>query len=157
MSYMFLSEVFQVSCRPCVSPRPCLCCCRLLQTRERDWANVITCHAGDPAAYTWRLTNFTLGEHVLTPPPDPDHPPQQQQKQAAATAVAISCCGNFGLVGSDSGRVDRYNLQSGMHRGTYWRKQGTGESQCVQWACNGLRKILTLTRQLSNIQWCASA
>jgi hypothetical protein len=100
------------------------------QTRERDWANVVTCHAGDPAAYTWRLANFTLGEHVLMPPLDEQQTQGQQQQAtaaAAATAVAVSCCGNFALVGNDAGRVDRYNLQSGIHRGTYWRKQPDGE------------------------------
>ena len=40
---------------------------------------------------------------------------------APVTAVAISCCGNFGLVGNAAGRVDRYNMQSGLHRGTYLR------------------------------------
>ena len=40
----------------------------VLQLRERDWANVITAHEGDPSAYTWRLSHLTLGEHVLRPP-----------------------------------------------------------------------------------------
>lgn len=39
-----------------------------LQLRERDWANVITAHEGNTAAYTWRLNHLTLGEHVLRPP-----------------------------------------------------------------------------------------
>lgn len=89
---------------------------------------MVTCHAGDPAAYTWRLAHFTLGEHVLLPPPEEQQAPGQQlQTAAAATAVAVSCCGNFALVGNDAGRVDRYNLQSGIHRGSYWRKQADGE------------------------------
>jgi U3 small nucleolar RNA-associated protein 21 len=64
------------------------------------------------------------------PPLDEQQMPGQQQQAAAAaaaTAVAVSCCGNFALVGNDAGRVDRYNLQSGIHRGTYWRKQSDGE------------------------------
>ena len=36
-------------------------------------------------------------------------------------ACARSRCGNFGFVGSEAGRVDRYNMQSGMHRGSYCR------------------------------------
>ena len=40
---------------------------------------------------------------------------------APVTAVAVSHCGNFGLVGNAAGRVDRYNMQSGLHRGTYLR------------------------------------
>lgn len=39
-----------------------------LQLRERDWANVLTAHEGDPSAYTWRLSHLTLGKHVLRPP-----------------------------------------------------------------------------------------
>ena len=38
------------------------------ETRERDWANVVTCHEGEPRAYTWRLADGVLGEHVLAPP-----------------------------------------------------------------------------------------
>ncbi|WIA17803.1 hypothetical protein OEZ85_009315 [Tetradesmus obliquus] len=119
------------------------------ETRERDWANVVTCHAGDPAAYTWRLAHFTLGEHVLLPPPDEQQAPGQQlQTAAAATAVAVSCCGNFALVGNDAGRVDRYNLQSGIHRGSYWRKQADGallpahESTVVGLGSDSCNKLL---------------
>lgn len=34
-------------------------------------------------------------------------------------AVSITSCGNFALIGSSCGRVDVYNLQSGLHRGCY--------------------------------------
>jgi hypothetical protein len=39
------------------------------QVRERDWSNVLTAHEGDTAAYVWRLQHFSLGEHILRPPP----------------------------------------------------------------------------------------
>lgn len=38
---------------------------------------------------------------------------------AAVTAVAVSHCGNFGIVATASGRMDKYNMQSGLHRGTF--------------------------------------
>ena len=41
--------------------------------------------------------------------------------EAPVTAVALTCCGNYGLVGTAAGRVDRYNMQSGLHRGFYAR------------------------------------
>ena len=41
------------------------------------------------------------------------------------TSVAVSPCGNFGIVGTSAGRVDRYNMQSGLHRGTYCRTAST--------------------------------
>ena len=96
------------------------------QVRERDWANVVTAHKGDTSAYTWRLQHFTLGEHVLKPPakrrklggkPVGIEPPAP----TPVTSVAVSSCGNFGFVGTEGGRVDRYNLQSGLHRGEYSR------------------------------------
>jgi len=88
------------------------------EARERDWANVITAHEGDATAYTWRLAHFTLGEARLRPPPAA----LGGAPAAPATAVAVSPCGNFGVVGSASGRIDRYNMQSGIHRGAFCRR-----------------------------------
>lgn len=103
----------------------CVTACGL-QVREKDWCNVITAHHGDSAAYTWRLQNFTLGEHVLKPPKSKKrkadkYPELEEQSQAPVTAVGMSQCGNYGLVGRASGTVDRYNMQSGLHRGSYTR------------------------------------
>ncbi len=53
----------------------------------------------------------------VAPPPHPSG----GRLGAPVSAVALSPCGNFGLVGSESGRVDRYNMQSGLHRGAYGR------------------------------------
>ncbi|EIE21950.1 WD40 repeat-like protein [Coccomyxa subellipsoidea C-169] len=90
------------------------------QLRERDWCNVISAHEGDTAAYTWRLSHLSLGEHVLRPRRKRERG-ADAAPDAPVTAVAISCCGNFGLVGTAAGRVDRYNMQSGLHRGSYNR------------------------------------
>lgn len=88
--------------------------------RERDWCNVVTAHEGDASAYTWRLAHFTLGDAVLQPPPEA----LAGQPAAPVSSVALSPCGNFAVVGSAAGRVDRYNMQSGMHRGSYCRRSG---------------------------------
>lgn len=87
--------------------------------RERDWSNVLTSHADDTRAYVWRLQKYALGEWVLFPPPKQ----LAGAEQAQVTSVCLSRCGNFGFVGSESGRVDRYNMQSGLHRGSYCRNQ----------------------------------
>ncbi|KAI9090875.1 quinon protein alcohol dehydrogenase-like superfamily [Phlyctochytrium arcticum] len=44
--------------------------------------------------------------------------------QSLIKSVAVSACGNFGFVGSLLGKVDRYNLQSGLFRKTYEHKDG---------------------------------
>ena len=46
----------------------------LAEIRERDWSNVVTCHMDTPHAYVWRLQNFVLGEHILTPSADVQTP-----------------------------------------------------------------------------------
>ncbi len=36
-----------------------------------------------------------------------------------ATTVCLSFCGNFVFIGYDSGHVDKFNVQSGIHRGEF--------------------------------------
>lgn len=38
--------------------------------------------------------------------------------------MTVSACGNFAIVGYDSGHVDRFNLQSGLHRAAYALPEG---------------------------------
>jgi len=84
------------------------------EVREKDWCNVVTAHDGDASAYTWRLSHGALGEHRLSPPPA-----QGEVYAAPVSTVGVSSCGNFAVVGTSSGAIHRYNLQSGIHRGAY--------------------------------------
>ncbi|TMW68031.1 hypothetical protein Poli38472_007703 [Pythium oligandrum] len=95
-----------------------------METRERDWANVVTCHENESAAYVWRFEHRAIGKKILrqfdpsfrvTPGSEEDLRRQKTQ----ATCVAISTCGNFALVGSIGGAIYRYNMQSGEKRGSY--------------------------------------
>lgn len=36
----------------------------------------------------------------------------------------ITSCGNFAVIGLSSGTVDVYNMQSGIHRGSFGKDQG---------------------------------
>ncbi|KAJ6795772.1 WD repeat-containing protein 36 [Iris pallida] len=80
------------------------------EIRERDWCNVVTCHMDTSQAYVWRLQNFVLGEHILTP---------SAEYQTPIKACAISVCGNFAILGTEGGWIERFNLQSGISRGSY--------------------------------------
>ncbi|XP_057980808.1 uncharacterized protein LOC131166355 [Malania oleifera] len=80
------------------------------EIRERDWCNVVTCHMDTAQAYVWRLQNFVLGEHILKPCPDNPMP---------VKACSISVCGNFAVLGTAGGWIERFNLQSGISRGSY--------------------------------------
>ncbi|GJQ99218.1 U3 small nucleolar RNA-associated protein 21 [Tanacetum coccineum] len=80
------------------------------EIRERDWSNVVTCHMDTRHAYVWRLQNFVLGEHILTPSAD---------VQTTVKACTISSCGNFAVIGTAGGWIEKFNLQSGISRGSY--------------------------------------
>ncbi|KAG7219004.1 hypothetical protein INR49_005904 [Caranx melampygus] len=105
-------------------------------TRQSDWDGIIACHRGRLATTTWNYQRCTMGAHHLLPP--------CPGREAVATAVDITSCGNFALIGSSCGRVDVYNLQSGLHRGCY----GEGEkahSGVVRGVATDTLNQLTLT------------
>lgn len=37
----------------------------LANAKEREWDNIITCHEGDNAAYTWNYEKKAVGSHKL--------------------------------------------------------------------------------------------
>uniref|UniRef100_A0A3B4G0F0 WD repeat domain 36 n=1 Tax=Pundamilia nyererei TaxID=303518 RepID=A0A3B4G0F0_9CICH len=80
-------------------------------TRQSDWDGIVACHRDRIATTTWNYQRCTMGAHHLQPP--------GSRRGAIATAVDITSCGNFVVIGSSCGRVDVYNLQSGLHRGCY--------------------------------------
>lgn len=80
------------------------------EIRARDWCNVVTCHMDTPQAYVWRLQNFVIGEHVLTP---------SSSTVTPIKACVISACGNFTILGTEGGWIEKFNLQSGFSRGSY--------------------------------------
>ncbi|XP_076941049.1 uncharacterized protein LOC143610452 [Bidens hawaiensis] len=107
------------------------------EIRERDWSNVVTCHMDTPHAYVWRLQNFVLGEHILTPTTD---------IQAPVKACAISTCGNFAIVGTAAGWIEKFNLQSGMSRGSYvdvlGKRNLAHDGEVVGVACDSTNSLM---------------
>uniref|UniRef100_A0A8C5DLI0 Small-subunit processome Utp21 domain-containing protein n=1 Tax=Gouania willdenowi TaxID=441366 RepID=A0A8C5DLI0_GOUWI len=79
--------------------------------RQSDWDGIVACHRGRLATTTWNYNRCTMGAYHFKPP--------GVGRDSVATAVDITSCGNFAVVGLSSGRVDVYNLQSGLHRGCY--------------------------------------
>ena len=57
--------------------------------------------------------------------------PPAAHEVTVAKCVAVSACGYFGVVGYACGRIDRYNMQSGAHRGTYWAPAPAGHASAV--------------------------
>ncbi|KAH3669146.1 hypothetical protein WICMUC_004985 [Wickerhamomyces mucosus] len=77
-------------------------------SREGEWENVLTAHKDEIFARTWDSRNKRVGRYNLN-----------TIDGGNVKSVAISQCGNFGLVGSTSGGIGVYNLQSGILRKKY--------------------------------------
>ncbi|XP_014666285.1 PREDICTED: WD repeat-containing protein 36-like [Priapulus caudatus] len=82
--------------------------------RESDWDNVVACHRGLAVATTWSTQRGSMGKHKLL-----HERFAEQGQRAVALVVTMSACGNFCLVGYSSGHADLFNVQSGLHRGSY--------------------------------------
>ncbi|KAM9801262.1 WD repeat-containing protein 36 [Neosynchiropus ocellatus] len=81
------------------------------EPRQSDWDGIVACHRGRLAATTWSYQRCTMGAHHLKW--------GGGHQTSVATAVDITSCGNFAVIGSSCGRIDVYNLQSGLHRGCF--------------------------------------
>eukprot|EP00037_Helgoeca_nana_P000952 m.24549 g.24549 ORF g.24549 m.24549 type:complete len:919 (+) comp11276_c0_seq1:225-2981(+) len=108
------------------------------EVREREWDNVVTTHARDGVARTWRWENKRLGSHKLEPKTH-GGPPRE------AKSVAMSACGNFAIVGYSTGHVEKFNVQSGLHRGSFGKRAHTAAVRAV--ACDALNRIVTTVGQ----------
>ena len=73
--------------------------------RERDWDNIVTCHEGSKTVRLWSFDRLAVSKKKI-------------KLVAAATAVAMSACGNFCFLGDAAGRLHKFNVQSGLARGS---------------------------------------
>lgn len=92
------------------------------EARSREWGDLVTIHQDHSLAYVWstrrgaqsgpvlRQLEWNVSAMKKAPP-----------RQTHATAVAMSACGSFALIGTRGGTIYRYNVQSGISRGSYPR------------------------------------
>ncbi|XP_050439383.1 WD repeat-containing protein 36 [Adelges cooleyi] len=85
--------------------------------RDKEFgAGVVAVHEGTPVATTWSIHGGCMSDRFLS------HPTRYQKKAkvgVSATCACLTRCGNFVVIGYSTGHVDKYNVQSGIHRGTY--------------------------------------
>jgi len=93
-----------------VSRLPPLVDIAFCEVRHYDWPAVVTAHRGVDSAMVWSAANQALAPMVLRP--------ESEAECAPVSAVAISPCGNYCVIGLENGLLHRFNLQSGLHRGT---------------------------------------
>ncbi|XP_015915378.1 WD repeat-containing protein 36 [Parasteatoda tepidariorum] len=82
-------------------------------TREKDWDNVAAIHRHSKIVTTWSFDRSCMGEHK------PMHERFKGMKHVEALCLTISSCGNFVLIGYNTGHLDKFNIQSGLYRGSF--------------------------------------
>ena len=95
------------------------------EARERDWGDLVTVHRNHAFAYVWSTQRGAQSGPVLRQPQwnvsTMKRPPP---REAHATSLCISTCGNYALVGTRGGQIYKYNIQSGIARGSYPPPEG---------------------------------
>ncbi|ORY08146.1 Utp21-domain-containing protein [Basidiobolus meristosporus CBS 931.73] len=77
-------------------------------TKEKDWDNILTCHMNDTKSRTWSFQRKAIGNHLVG-----------TSDGSYTKVAAISACGNFGFLGTITGRIEMFNMQSGLIRKTF--------------------------------------
>jgi U3 small nucleolar RNA-associated protein 21 len=72
------------------------------------WESVVTGHRNDKFARTWFWGRKKAGRWALS-----------TRDGGNVRSVTMSPCGTFAVIGSETGGIDMYNLQSGLHRQQY--------------------------------------
>ncbi|XP_043480931.1 WD repeat-containing protein 36 [Leptopilina heterotoma] len=83
------------------------------KTREKEWDDIAAVHYETGVVTTWSYDKLKMGQHKLLPE-DFKH-----KHSICATTVYLTHCGNFVIIGYNNGCVERFNIQSGIHRASY--------------------------------------
>lgn len=92
-------------------------------TREQEWDNIGCVHRNTTTVTTWSYGKQKMGMLKLRHQRFKDCP---ELRQSLSTCICLSMCGNFVIIGYDSGYVDKYNIQSGIHRGSLSHPEAGG-------------------------------
>lgn len=123
---------------------PPVMCLDWSTNRSKEWDDVLTGGQEETVARTWSVFNKRIGKYAFsTVPPEPPKPTKGKAKASMflpgiVKSVCITACGNFSLVGSSTGSIQMWNIQSGIRRKTFdvgpvpdevdwrWKEKGQG-------------------------------
>jgi U3 small nucleolar RNA-associated protein 21 len=130
------------------------------EMRSRDWGDLITIHRNHPFAYVWSSKNGAQSGPILRQDDwNVSSMKRQPPRKTHATSVGISTCGNYALVGTQGGIIYKYNIQSGMTRGTYPPKEQDAsetnnrtDAGDIRRTFKSLEKSMKLSNRASNTE-----
>lgn len=86
-------------------------------TREKHWDSIVAIHSDLVQATTWSFDKRKMGNLKLLTEKFKDG--KRRDFKAFATCLDMTHCGNFIVIGYSNGDVERFNVESGIHRATY--------------------------------------
>ncbi|KXJ70732.1 hypothetical protein RP20_CCG022629 [Aedes albopictus] len=86
-------------------------------TRDKEWDSIAAAHAGLVQITTWSFDKCKMGDLKLVP--EVFQNKNRTDFGVTASALCLSHCGNFVTIGYSSGHLERFNIQSGIHRASY--------------------------------------
>ncbi|KAG5670537.1 hypothetical protein PVAND_000794 [Polypedilum vanderplanki] len=102
-------------------------------TREKHWDSIVAIHRDLVEATTWSFDKRKMGELKLMPERFKEN--KRKDFKTFATCLNMTHCGNFVIIGYSSGEVERFNVQSGIHRANYGNPAHTNDVRGV-WSDN---------------------
>ncbi|CAF4154226.1 unnamed protein product [Rotaria sp. Silwood2] len=85
--------------------------------KENDWDGIIAVHEKRRRVSAWNYVRATRSQHRF------EHErfatKVYHNVEVIATCCDISPCGNFCVIGYSTGHIDMFNMQSGLHRGSF--------------------------------------
>nr|CAB3267697.1 WD repeat-containing protein 36-like [Phallusia mammillata] len=99
---------------------PAICDFHMNDVREGQWDGAVALHYRNPVVTTWNIPKGRMGSHKIV------HErfrvkgfDKLKTKTHYASSVFLTSCGNFCVIGHNTGHVDVHNVQSGIHRGSF--------------------------------------
>lgn len=96
----------------------------LCMQRDKQWDSVAAIHRNLHWVTTWSYHKMKMGQHILKAP--------GLIKGDVATCLTVTNCGNFVIIGYSNGQVHRFNMQSGIHRGTFGNEKKIAHKSAVR-------------------------
>ncbi|XP_062535768.1 WD repeat-containing protein 36 [Armigeres subalbatus] len=96
---------------------PAISCFTSETTRDKEWDSIAASHSGLVQVTTWSFDKCRMGELKLVP--EVFHNKNRTDFGVTVSALCLSHCGNFVVIGYTSGHLERFNIQSGIHRASY--------------------------------------
>lgn len=94
-------------------------------TREKHWDSIVALHSGLVMATSWSFDKRKMGELKIVP--EKFQEKNRVDFRTVASTLNMTQCGNFVIIGYSNGEVERFNIQSGLHRASYGKPAHEGE------------------------------